>query len=78
MRKLIIVMLTLTALSSCSKDALKDCKCGTIKDDALDNNGQFTLTIQNDCSNNTKTFYVNVNAWMDGVVGEKFCMDEIW
>ena len=78
MKKLILVLLTITALNSCKKDTLKDCKCGIITDDAIENADDFTLTIKNDCSGNTKKFYVTLNTWMDGVVGENFCMTEVW
>ena len=78
MKKLILVLLTIIALGSCKKDTLKDCKCGIITDDAIENADDFTLTIKNDCSGNTKKFYVYLNTWMDGVVGENFCMDVIW
>jgi len=78
MKKLITVLLTITAFASCSKNATKDCKCGIITDDAIENVDDFTLTIKNDCSGNSKKFYVTLNTWMDGVVGDKFCMTEIW
>jgi hypothetical protein len=78
MKKLITVLLTITAFASCSKNATKDCKCGIITDDAIENVDDFTLTIKNDCSGNSKKFYVTLNTWMDGVVGNKFCMTEIW
>ena len=78
MKKLILVLLTIIALGSCKKDTLKDCKCGVITDDAIENGNDFTLSIKNDCSGNTKKFYVTLNTWMDGVVGEPFCMDVIW
>jgi hypothetical protein len=78
MKKLITVLLTITAFASCSKNATKDCKCGIITDDAIENIDDFTLTIKNDCSGNNKKFYVTLNTWMDGVVGDKFCMTEIW
>ena len=78
MKKIMIVLLTIIALASCKKDTLKDCKCGVITDDAIENGNDFTLSIKNDCSGNTKKFYVTLNTWMDGVVGEPFCMDQVW
>jgi hypothetical protein len=78
MKKIMIVLLTIMALASCKKDSLKNCKCGVVTDDAIENGNNFTLTIKNDCSDNYKKFYVTLNTWMDGVVGENFCMDVIW
>ena len=78
MKKIMIVLLTIMVLASCKKDSLKNCKCGVVTDDAIENGNNFTLTIKNDCSDNYKKFYVTLNTWMDGVVGENFCMTEIW
>lgn len=73
-----IVLLTIIALSSCSKNIGKDCKCGIVTDDAIENSSDFTLTIKNDCSGNNKKFYVTLNTWMDYAVGANICMTEIW
>ena len=78
MKKLMIVLLTIIALSSCSKNATKDCKCGVVTDDAIENGNDFTLSIKNDCSGNNKKFYVTLNTWMDYAVGANICMTEIW
>ena len=78
MKKLMMVLLTVIALSSCSKNATKDCKCGVVTDDAIENGNDFTLSIKNDCSGNNKKFYVTLNTWMDYAVGANICMTEIW
>ena len=78
MKKLIIVLLTITALSSCSKNYTKDCKCGVVTDDVIENGNDFTLSIKNDCSGNNKKFYVTLDTWMDYAVGANICMTEIW
>ena len=77
MKKLLIVLLTITALSSCSKNYTKDCKCGVVTDDAIENGNDFTLSIKNDCSGNNKKFYVTLDTWMDYQVGANICMTEI-
>ena len=75
-------MLTITALASCKKDTLKDCKCGIVTDDDVKVSSTFDLsyilTIKNDCSGNSKDFYVNESSWMDSPVGEPACMGENW
>ena len=78
MKKLMMVLLTIIALSSCSKNATKDCKCGVVTDDVIENGNDFTLSIKNDCSGNNKKFYVTLNTWMDYAVGANICMTEIW
>ena len=78
MKKLMMVLLTVIALSSCSKNATKDCKCGVVTDDVIENGNDFTLSIKNDCSGNNKKFYVTLDTWMDYAVGANICMTEIW
>jgi hypothetical protein len=78
MKKLMIVLLTIIALGSCSKSATKNCKCGIVTDDAIENGNDFTLTIKNDCSGSNKKFYVTLNTWMDYAVGDAICMDQVW
>lgn len=75
-------MITLTMFSSCSKELSKDCKCGIVTDDDVKVSSTFDLsyilTIKNDCSGNSKDFYVNESSWMDSPVGEPACMGENW
>ena len=78
MKKIMIVLLTIIALSSCSKNYTKDCKCGVVTDDVIENGNDFTLSIKNDCSGNNKKFYVTLDTWMDYAVGANICMTEIW
>jgi hypothetical protein len=78
MKKLMIVLLTIIALGSCTKYESKDCKCGVVTDDVIENGNDFTLTIANDCSGNNKKFYVTLNTWMNYVVGDDICMDQVW
>lgn len=80
MKKLIIVLLTITALGSCTKKI--DCKCGVVTDDDVEIdanfNPHFTLTIQNDCSKNRQKFYMSQGTWMDNPVGDNICIDQVW
>ena len=78
MKKIMIVLQTIIALSSCSKNYTKDCKCGVVTDDVIENGNDFTLSIKNDCSGNNKKFYVTLDTWMDYAVGANICMTEIW
>jgi hypothetical protein len=82
MKKIMIVLLTIIALGSCSKNTAKNCKCGIVTDDDIEFdsnfNTYFTLTIKNDCSGNSQKFYMTQSAWMDSPVGETTCIDRIW
>ena len=74
MKKVILILAV--ALTSCNKN--ETCNCGTITNDAItyDSNGNtcYSLTVKNSCSGNQKTFCFDQSVWMDGNVGEDFCV----
>ena len=82
MKKLLIVLLTITAFSSCVKNIGKDCKCSIITDKEIENTSgstlRFTLTVDNDCSGNSRKFYVGQDTWIDSHISEPDCMGQIW
>jgi len=78
MKKLFIIGMVGLVMSSCMK---KQCNCGTITDDqiTIDNNGNscYSLTVRNSCSGNTKTWCFDYSVWLDGNVGENFCVTNV-
>jgi hypothetical protein len=81
--KLLAVLFLTTSIlifSSCKKDD-KPCNCGIITDDAIefDSNGTtfYTLTITNDCSNNSGKYYFNYDVWLNAPVGSYFCVTNV-
>jgi hypothetical protein len=80
--KLLAVLFLTTAIlifSSCKKD--KPCNCGIITDDSIefDSNGTtfYTLTITNDCSNNSGKYYFTYDIWLNAPVGSYFCVTNV-
>lgn len=67
MKKLIILALVFV---SCEKEPT-DCNCGYI---TADNVEDYSVTIQNVCTNNYKTFTLNPEDWMNAHVGERYCI----
>jgi hypothetical protein len=70
-----VILILAVALTSCNKE--ETCNCGTITNDGVDyNNGNtcYWLEIRNSCSGNKKTFCFDQDVWMDGNVGENFCV----
>ena len=55
--------------------------CGIIIDDPLvtdaDGNLNYGLTIENDCSGNSKTFYFTEDVWMNNFVDDYFCVENV-
>lgn len=71
MKKLILGALLLLSITSCQK--VKKCNCGTIVGDPIIGNN-YGLTITNDCSGNTQTFYFPQSVWFNKNVGDDFCI----
>lgn len=86
MKKIILTLSIIsTLLSSCKKDdpvqpsssrPNTTCNCGTITDDPI-SNGQYQLSVRNDCSGNVRTFNVNFDNWLNGHVGERTCFTNV-
>jgi hypothetical protein len=75
MKKLILGALLLLSTVSCQKET-KKCNCGLIVDDPIVGN-QYGLTITNDCSGNTQTFYFSESVWFNSYVGDNFCITNV-
>ena len=71
MKKVIFSFAVLTALFTSCKKETKPCNCGTIKSDNAMN---YSVDIQNDCSGNTKTWYLSEGDWMNAYVGSHYCI----
>ena len=71
--KYIIIILLLIGCSEDTPRPNRDCNCGTIANDGIDN-GCYWLEIRNNCSGNKKTFCFDQDIWMDAYVGDNFCV----
>lgn len=72
-KTLLFIMLVASILVACEKEEQKDCNCGTIANDGIDN-GCYWLEIRNDCSGNKKKFCFDQDVWMNAAVGSHFCV----
>lgn len=66
MKKLIIISLLFV---SCKKE--DPCNCGQI---VSDNASDYSVTIQNECSGNLKTFILAPSDWATAYVGTNYCI----
>ena len=80
-KHLFIFAATLLALSSCTPEEEEDCNCGVITDDPIETNADgslcYSLEIRNDCSGNLGSWCFDEDVWMDGNVGESFCISNV-
>ncbi len=53
-----------------------NCSCGYVTDDGVDGNGYF-LTVRNACSNNIRTFYVDIDTWLNYFYGDYICFSNV-
>jgi nitrous oxide reductase accessory protein NosL len=84
MRRLILLALLTTALVSCKKEEVKPtaptpteneaCKCGIVKSNVHNGNGNWSVLVQNNCSANTKYFSTNFPQ----TVGNVYCAGQTW
>jgi hypothetical protein len=68
--KKIIALATILILFSCKKSE-ETCNCGLITDD---NVNDYSVTIRNSCTNNTKKFYLTRGDWVNAFVGSNYCI----
>lgn len=81
MKKILFALIGI-AFIGCEKEELskKDCNCGFIeKDDNFvkDGNHYYTITVKNDCSGNSKTFFIDKGYWMNAHAGESTCFNNV-
>ena len=75
MKKVILAILVVGSLASCSKEQLgAKCNCGLITSDNVSN---YSVTIRNDCTNNYGTFVLTPGDWMNAYVGSKYCITNV-
>jgi nitrous oxide reductase accessory protein NosL len=84
MRRLILLALLTTALVSCKKEEVKPtapapteneaCKCGIVKSNVHNGNGNWSVLVQNNCSANTKYFSTNFPQ----TIGNVYCAGQTW
>lgn len=82
MRTLFLVTIILVGIISCSKvenptpaPAPKQCNCGVIANDGIDNNPTcYWLEVRNECSGNKKKFCFDQDIWLNSAVGTRICI----
>ena len=71
MKKIFIILAI--AFTGCKKETIEPevCNCGLVQSDsAID----YSVIIQNSCSGNNKTFYLQQGDWMNAHVGSTYCI----
>lgn len=71
MKKVILTVAILTSIISCKKTEEGPCNCGVVQSDKV---SDYSVVIQNECSNNNKTFTLTPSDWMNAHVGSRYCI----
>lgn len=74
MRK--VFVLVALAFISCDKEEIAptSCNCGLVlSDDVTD----YSVVIRNECSGNSKKFWLQPGDWMNAYVGSHYCITNI-
>jgi len=85
MKKTILTIVTAALLISCSKEKdtpapapvsqpSSSCNCGLI---LSDNVQDYSITIRNSCSGNSKKFILQEGDWMNAHVGSNYCITNV-
>lgn len=75
MKKVILAILVIGSVTSCSKEQLgAKCNCGKI---ISDNSADYSVTIRNDCSGNSRSFNLTPGDWMTAYVGSNYCISNV-
>ena len=75
MKKFILLFCLSFFILGCEKEEEDNCpsNCGTITDDEILTDC-YSLSIQNECSNNIETYCFDYDVWMDNYVGGNLCV----
>lgn len=71
MKKIVIAIAIVASISSCKKESNDPCNCGIVQSDNI---ADYSVVIRNECTSNTKTFYLTQGDWMNAHVGSKYCI----
>lgn len=67
--KKIIFGLLIILFASCKKDEV--CNCGLVTSDDVTN---YSVVIRNQCTGNSKRFFLTQGDWMNAFVGSNYCI----
>lgn len=67
-----VIILTLVLLS-CKKEE-KTCNCGIVESDNVQD---YSVIIRNECSSNSKKFYLTEGDWMNAHPGNTQCISNV-
>jgi len=78
MKKITLTIIAALLFIGCQKEnepaPAKDCNCGVIANDGIDN-GCYWLEIRNNCSGNKKKFCFDKDIWYNNFVGDNVCIN---
>ena len=71
MKKLILILSL--SLVGCEKEE-KTCNCGLIESDNIKD---YSIVVRNECSQNSKKFYLSEGDWMNAHPGSTQCFSDV-
>jgi hypothetical protein len=80
MKKIALALIGLAFIGCTKEEPLapkKDCNCGFIEDTDMyikDDVEYYTIKVKNDCSGNSKTFFLEEGYWMNAFAGTNICL----
>lgn len=76
MKKLLLIVIIVFSLFSCSNDdnPSQSCNCGLVLSDRV---SDYSVVIRNSCSGNEQRFYLQGGDWMTAYVGQDYCITNV-
>jgi hypothetical protein len=72
MKKVILGLAIVLSIASCKK--VQPCNCGTVISDRA---SDYSVVIRNNCSGSERRFVLEAGDWMNAIVGESFCLNDV-
>lgn len=75
---ILLLIMFIVSISSCgksyTKSAIPKCNCGKV---IYDNVIDYSITVQNTCSGNIRTFKLSRSEWLYAFIDSDYCTDSI-
>lgn len=72
MKKVILGLAIVLSIASCKK--VQPCNCGLVVSDRA---SDYSVVIRNNCSGSERRFILDAGDWMNAIVGEDFCINDV-
>lgn len=75
MKKILLVLSIAIFMFSCESEFINgECNCGLVTSDRI---SDYSVVIRNNCTDNSKRFYLSEGDWMNAHPGSDYCITNV-